>query len=95
MYARTTPTRHGLADMFKNTRSFTDHSSSDGYSGHQIHFRFDGHVINRDSERSMFRQVLMHPSECLMIRLMPRTATCPFLLAGPQLKWISVNSTFV
>ncbi|GFY05205.1 hypothetical protein TNCV_2206511 [Trichonephila clavipes] len=58
MYARTTPTRHGLADMFENTGHFTDRSSSDGHSCHQVHFIIDRRVINRGSERSMFRQVL-------------------------------------
>ncbi|GFY32330.1 hypothetical protein TNCV_3558381 [Trichonephila clavipes] len=38
---------------------------------HQIHFRFDGRVVNRDSERSMFHQVLIHLSERLMFRLPP------------------------
>ncbi|GFU95644.1 hypothetical protein TNCV_3333091 [Trichonephila clavipes] len=71
MYVRTTPTRHGLADLFENTECLTDRSSSDGYSCHQIPFRIDRLVVNRVSERSMFRQVLMHQSECLMIWLLP------------------------
>ncbi|PRD34622.1 UNVERIFIED_CONTAM: hypothetical protein NCL1_14037 [Trichonephila clavipes] len=41
----------------------------------------DGCVVNRDSERSMFRQVLMHPSKSLMIRLPPRWI---FLLIQPN-----------
>lgn len=31
-YARTTPTRHGLTDMFENTGCFTDRNSSGEYS---------------------------------------------------------------
>ncbi|GFU90700.1 hypothetical protein TNCV_3089861 [Trichonephila clavipes] len=72
IYAHTTPTRHGLADMLKNTRCFTNCCSSDGYSCHQVHFKIDGCAVNRGSERSMFHQVLMHASERLMIRLPPR-----------------------
>ncbi|GFW62700.1 hypothetical protein TNCV_2624631 [Trichonephila clavipes] len=71
MYANTTPTRQGLADIFENTGRFTDRSNSDGYSCHQVQFRFDGRVVNRCSERFMFRQALMHPSERLMIQLPP------------------------
>jgi len=35
MYARTIPIQHGLADMFKSTRHFTDRNSSSGYSCQQ------------------------------------------------------------
>ncbi|GFS79443.1 hypothetical protein TNCV_2369801 [Trichonephila clavipes] len=66
MYALATPTRHGLADMFENTGLFSYCSSSVGYSYHQIHFRSDGRVVNHGSEKSMFRQVLIHPRERLM-----------------------------
>ncbi|GFV53828.1 hypothetical protein TNCV_4208791 [Trichonephila clavipes] len=38
----------------------------------QVHFRINEHVVNCGSERSMFRQVLMYPSERLMFRLPPR-----------------------
>ncbi|GFW39716.1 hypothetical protein TNCV_3188871 [Trichonephila clavipes] len=72
MYARTTPTGHGLADMFENTGCLKDHSSSYECSSHQVHFHIDVHVVNHVSERSMFRQILMHPSEHLMVRLPPR-----------------------
>ncbi|GFY18889.1 hypothetical protein TNCV_3875771 [Trichonephila clavipes] len=37
--------------MFENTKRFTDNSSSDGYSCHQIHFRFDGPVVNGDTNK--------------------------------------------
>ncbi|GFY09210.1 hypothetical protein TNCV_2991281 [Trichonephila clavipes] len=63
--------------MFKNTGRFTDHSCSDGYSFHYNHFRFDGRVLNRGSERPMFHQVLIHPSERLMIRLPPYWISFP------------------
>ncbi|GFV58832.1 hypothetical protein TNCV_1673611 [Trichonephila clavipes] len=56
---------------------FTDRSSSVGYSCHQVHFRIDRHAVNRGSERPMFRQVLTHPSECLMIRLPPHWISFP------------------
>ncbi|GFU11495.1 hypothetical protein TNCV_4742341 [Trichonephila clavipes] len=61
--------RHGLADMFKNTRHFMDCSIINGYSFHQVHFRMDGRVINRGSESV---HVLKHPSERLTIRSTPR-----------------------
>ncbi|GFV55777.1 hypothetical protein TNCV_167621 [Trichonephila clavipes] len=77
MHARTTPTRHELVDMFENTGCFTNHSSNDGCSCHQAHFRIDGRVVNHVSEGSMFRQVLMHPSERLMFRLPPRWISFP------------------
>ncbi|GFW43731.1 hypothetical protein TNCV_4770801 [Trichonephila clavipes] len=38
LYARMALTRHGLADLFQNTGRFTNRSSSDGYSRHQVHF---------------------------------------------------------
>ncbi|GFX23462.1 hypothetical protein TNCV_3769381 [Trichonephila clavipes] len=61
MYASTTLTRHGLTDTFENSGNFTNRNNSDGYSCHQVHFKIDGHVVNFGSERSMFREVLMHP----------------------------------
>ncbi|GFT80728.1 hypothetical protein TNCV_1539711 [Trichonephila clavipes] len=69
MYVRATPKRHGLVEMFENTGCFTDRSSSDGYSYHYIQFRFGGQVVNRGFQTSMFRQILMHPRERLMIGL--------------------------
>ncbi|GFW65623.1 hypothetical protein TNCV_3550461 [Trichonephila clavipes] len=72
MHARTMPMRHGLVDMFENTGRFLDRSNNDGYSVHQVHFRIDGRVVNHGSKRSLFRQVLMHPSKRLMIQLSPR-----------------------
>ena len=39
IHACTTLIRHGLADMFKNTGRFTDHSNCNGYSCHQVCFR--------------------------------------------------------
>ncbi|GFU41447.1 hypothetical protein TNCV_4585961 [Trichonephila clavipes] len=89
MYARTTSTRHGVEDMFENTGSFTDRSSSVGYSCHQVHFRIDRRVVNRGSERSMFRQVLMHSSERLMSRLSPRWIS--FLIQPSSKTSISVG----
>lgn len=38
-YASTTQTWHGLADMFKNTGSFTDRSSRVGYLCLYVHYR--------------------------------------------------------
>ncbi|GFX50548.1 hypothetical protein TNCV_614771 [Trichonephila clavipes] len=64
--------RHGLADMFENTRRFKDCSSSFRYSCQQVHFKVGWRVFNPGSERSIFRQVLMHPSKRLMIRLLSR-----------------------
>ncbi|GFV91855.1 hypothetical protein TNCV_2975261 [Trichonephila clavipes] len=49
-----------------------DHSISDVYSNHQIHFRTGGHAVNHGSDRSLFLQVLMHPSKRLRISLTPR-----------------------
>ncbi|GFT51809.1 hypothetical protein TNCV_4440961 [Trichonephila clavipes] len=72
MYARPTPTRYELVDTLENTWCFTDRSSSHTYSGHQIHFKFKGCIVNRDSGRSVFCQVLIIPSKRLMIRLPPR-----------------------
>ncbi|GFU81618.1 hypothetical protein TNCV_4927491 [Trichonephila clavipes] len=46
-----------------------DRSNSDGYLYHQVHFRIYGCFVNHDSEKSVFRQVLMPPREHLMIRL--------------------------
>ncbi|GFU41157.1 hypothetical protein TNCV_3899691 [Trichonephila clavipes] len=45
MYARTTPTRHGLTDILENIGRFSDHSSNNGYSCHQVNFRIDWHVV--------------------------------------------------
>ncbi|GFS88535.1 hypothetical protein TNCV_1461641 [Trichonephila clavipes] len=78
MHARTTSMQRELAHMLENTRHFTDHSSNDGYSCHQVHFKIDGCVINRGSERSMFPKVLIHSSKCLMTRLPPRCKECFF-----------------
>ncbi|GFS62007.1 hypothetical protein TNCV_2592841 [Trichonephila clavipes] len=72
MYACTTLTRYGLADMFENTGRFMDRSNNNRYSCHQDHFRMGGRVANRLSERSMFYQILMQPSERLVIWLSPR-----------------------
>ncbi|GFX60702.1 hypothetical protein TNCV_4976781 [Trichonephila clavipes] len=77
MYARTTPTRHGLTGTFENIRCFIDRSCSHGYSCHKVHFRIEGRVVNCVSERSLFRQVLMHPSERLMVLLPPRRIYFP------------------
>ncbi|GFT59979.1 hypothetical protein TNCV_4179961 [Trichonephila clavipes] len=86
MYACTTPTRHGLADMFENTGCFTDRSSNDGYSCNQVHFRIDGRVGNCRTERSIFRQLLKLSKKLMMILIMNvgylspynRTITRPF-----------------
>ncbi|GFY24238.1 hypothetical protein TNCV_1012871 [Trichonephila clavipes] len=51
---------------------FPDRNSSGGYSCYQDHFRIDVRFDSHGSERCKFRQVLMHPSERLMIRLPPR-----------------------
>ncbi|GFW04917.1 hypothetical protein TNCV_4881521 [Trichonephila clavipes] len=80
MNARTTTTRHGLADMFENTGCFTDRSISDGYSCHKVYFRIDGWVVNPGFESSMFRKVLMPPSERLMFLLPPRWISFPIQL---------------
>ncbi|GFV98472.1 hypothetical protein TNCV_624311 [Trichonephila clavipes] len=80
MDALTAPTRHGLADMFENTGCFTDHRSSDEYLCHKVHFRIQGCVVNRSSERSMFLHVLMHPSKRLKIRFPPRWISFPIQL---------------
>ncbi|GFW15068.1 hypothetical protein TNCV_983601 [Trichonephila clavipes] len=66
-----------LEDMFENIVRFTIYSIREGSFCQQIHFKFDGHVVNPGSERSMFGQVLMHPSERLMIRLPPRRISFP------------------
>ncbi|GFS66423.1 hypothetical protein TNCV_3856771 [Trichonephila clavipes] len=66
MYARMIPTRHGLTDMFENTRCFTYHSRSDGWSCHQVHVRIDGHLVNHCPENF---QVLMHPIQHLDFEL--------------------------
>ncbi|GFY27088.1 putative transposable element [Trichonephila clavipes] len=103
MYARTTPMRHGLASMLQNAGYFTDCSSSDRCSCHQVHFRIAGSVVKQSSDRSMFRQVLMHPSERLMFLLPPRwifspynrTAIHPFKLERPYMKWMSTTSAFL
>ncbi|GFX67181.1 hypothetical protein TNCV_2185281 [Trichonephila clavipes] len=55
--------------MFENTKFFTDRSKSDGYSCHEVHFKFEGRVVNHGSENF---QILMNPSERLIIRLLPR-----------------------
>ncbi|GFX56739.1 hypothetical protein TNCV_494871 [Trichonephila clavipes] len=55
MYARTTLMLQGVMDMFENTGSFIDISSSDGYSCHQVHSRIDGCVVSSDSERSILK----------------------------------------
>ncbi|GFX60668.1 hypothetical protein TNCV_4917181 [Trichonephila clavipes] len=89
MHARTTPMRHGLADMLENTGCFTDRSNSDGYSCHQVHFRIDGHVVHRENGRC---------SGCHLAGYLSsynRTATRPFPLARSKMKWISTNSAFV
>ncbi|GFV61458.1 hypothetical protein TNCV_2938001 [Trichonephila clavipes] len=72
-----TPMQHGLVEMFENTGRFTDLCSSDSYSCHQVHFKIDGRVVNRDSERFMFHQVLMHTSERLKIQLPPHSTSFP------------------
>ncbi|GFX93901.1 hypothetical protein TNCV_3412641 [Trichonephila clavipes] len=46
MYARTAPTRHGLPNIFENTRHFTDPSSSDGYPCDLVHFGNDRRVVH-------------------------------------------------
>ncbi|GFS57072.1 hypothetical protein TNCV_4238541 [Trichonephila clavipes] len=40
-----TPSCYELADLFESNGRFTDHSSSDGYLRHQVHFRIDGRVV--------------------------------------------------
>ncbi|GFW37224.1 hypothetical protein TNCV_5021221 [Trichonephila clavipes] len=63
--------------MFKNTGRLTDRISSDGYSCYQVHFRNEMRVVNRETERSMLHQLLMHKSERLMIRLPPCWTSFP------------------
>ncbi|GFY20342.1 hypothetical protein TNCV_209741 [Trichonephila clavipes] len=66
-----------MADMLENTGRVRDRSNSEEYSCHQIHFRFDGRVVNRSCERSLFRQVLMYQNERLLIRLPPHWISFP------------------
>ncbi|GFW24346.1 hypothetical protein TNCV_605931 [Trichonephila clavipes] len=67
-------------DIFQNTGHFTYRSRNVGYKCRQVHFRIDERVFNRCCERSMFRPVLMHPSERLVIRLPPRWISFPIQL---------------
>ncbi|GFW08346.1 hypothetical protein TNCV_1656601 [Trichonephila clavipes] len=100
MHAHKTLTPHALADMFENIGCFMDRYRSVGCWCYRIHFRIDSRVVHLGSERSMFHQVLMHPSKRWRIRLPSRsphnsTATRPFPFARPYMKWISVNSALI
>lgn len=44
-YAHSIPSRHVLANIFKNTGCFMDSSTSDGYSYHKFYFRIYGTII--------------------------------------------------
>lgn len=45
-YALATLTQYKLADLFENTRLFTDSNSNNGYSCHRFHFRIDVSILN-------------------------------------------------
>ncbi|GFX44309.1 DUF4817 domain-containing protein [Trichonephila clavipes] len=61
----------------RNPKEIRDTNISDGYSCHLVHFRINDRVVNRASERSMFLQVQMHPSERLMIQVPPHCISFP------------------
>ena len=56
-YARTPPTRHGLADTFEKTRRFINCSCRDGYSLQKVNFRIDGRVIQKGLDGTQVKKI--------------------------------------
>ncbi|GFS93745.1 hypothetical protein NPIL_236351 [Nephila pilipes] len=62
MNALMTPTRHGLPNIFVDTCSSTDQSSSDVHSYHQVHFGIYDRIVHNthDSLRENNQEEINH-----------------------------------